>query len=274
MSNRTDLAVESYEEQEMTKLDGVRIFQKDKLTVVEVLNENGAKAIGKPVGRYITLNVPSFENDTDIFDGRLQDFSTVLKPMLPKGCSSVLVVGLGNKKITADALGPDSVSFVFSTRHFINDAKSMLGVNDVMSVSSISTGVLGDTGIETAEIVKGVVEQTKPSCVIAIDALAAASKDRLGCTIQFSNTGIAPGSGVGNHRNELSIKTLGVPVVAIGIPTVISTDILSDDEDNSLFVTPRNIDQIIQQGAKLIGMGINVCLQPNLSPESLLALVG
>lgn len=274
MSNRTDLAVESYEEQEMTKLDGVRISQRKNLTVVEVLDEKGAKAIGKPVGKYVTLSVPSFENDTDILDGRLQEFSKVLKPMLPKDCTSVLVVGLGNKKITADALGPDSVSFIFSTRHFINDVKSMLGVENVMSVSSISTGVLGDTGIETAEIVKGVINETKPSCVIAIDALAAASKDRLGSTIQFSNTGIAPGSGVGNHRNELSIKTLGVPVIAIGIPTVISTDILSDDNDTSLFVTPRDIDRIIQQGAKLIGMGINVCLQPSLSVENLLALVG
>lgn len=272
--NRTDLAVESYEEKESTKIDGVKVYQTDKLTVVDVLNENGAKSIGKSIGKYITLNVPSFENDTDIFDGRLEEFSRVLKLMLPKKCKSVLVVGLGNKQITADALGPDSTAFIFVTRHIMNEITLLDGFENLISVSAISTGVLGNTGVETAEIVKGIVFQTKPDCIIAIDALAAASKDRLGNTVQFSNVGIAPGSGVGNHRNELSKNTLGVPVVSVGIPTVISTNVLGKEDDSELFVTPRDIDKIIQQGAKLIGMGINVSLQPDLSVNDLLALVG
>lgn len=274
VSNRTDLAVEIYEEKEKTVLQGVKITEKDNITIVDVLNEQGEQEIGKPIGRYVTLQVDSFINDTDILDGRLTQFSSVLKSLMPNTCKSILVVGLGNKNITADALGPDTVSFVLATRHIINDTKKDIGIDDLFPVSCVATGVLGETGIETAEIVKGITNQTKPSCVIAVDALAASSAERLGTTIQFSNTGISPGSGVGNHRYEISKSTLGVPVVSIGIPTVVSTSILSGNENDSLFVTPREIDRISQQGAKLIGMGINVCLQKSLSPEELLALVG
>lgn len=274
MINRTDLAVECYEENEKTALSGVKITEDDNITTVEVLNENGSKAIGKPVGKYVVLDVNSFVNDTDILDGRLEEFSTVLKSVMPKNLTSVLVVGLGNKKITADSLGPSTLSFVLATRHISDSLKSDIGLPSLFPVSCVNTGVLGDTGIETCEIIKGIVEQTKPSCVIAVDALAAGSAERLGTTIQFSDSGISPGSGVGNHRHEISKATLGVPVVAVGIPTVVSTGIISGNGNDDVFVTPREIDRICQQGAKLIGMGINVCFQKNLSVEDLLALVG
>jgi len=274
VENRTDLAVESYEAESKTKLDGVIVREEDGVTTVDVINENGAAAIGKPVGKYITLEVSSFVNDTDIFDGRLDNFADILKKLLPSDISSVLVAGLGNDNITADALGPKTGEYILSTRHIINDLKKAFGTENITSVASVATGVLGDTGIETAEIIKGVASQIEPSCVIVVDALAASSAERLGTTVQFSDSGISPGSGVGNHRHEISAKTLGVPVVSVGIPTVVSVSAINSSVGSGAYVTPREIDRIIQQGAKLIGMGINVCLQSRLSAQDIYALVG
>ena len=272
--NTSDLALESYESAEKTRIDGVVVEESKNITTVSVINEKGAKAISKPVGKYITLEVDSFVNNTDIFDGRLDEFAEVLKSMLPENISSVLIAGIGNINITADALGPRTQRYILSTRHIMNDLNKVPGFENLFSVSAISTGVLGETGIETAEIIAGVAGKIKPSCVIAIDALSASSQSRLGTTIQFSSSGIAPGSGVGNHRNEISQKTLGIPVIGIGIPTVVSTAVISEKEDEVLYVTPREIDRIIEQGAKLIGMGINACFQQNISHRDLFALVG
>lgn len=274
MQNRTDLAVESYESAEKTKIDGVIVKEENNVTTVKVLDDKGAQAIGKPPGTYITLCVKSFVNDTDIFDGRLDEFALVLKKVLPKNISSVLVAGLGNDEITADALGPMTNNYVLATRHIMGELGDDVGLDNLFSVSTITTGVLGKTGIETAEIIKGIVTETKPSCVIVVDALAASSASRLGTTVQFSDVGISPGSGVGNHRGEISKKTLGVPVVAIGIPTVVCTGVISGNAQDTAFVTPKEIDRITQQGAKLIGMGINVCLQKDMSTHDLFALVG
>lgn len=274
MENRTDLAVESYESADKTKIDGVIVEEDNNTTTVTVLNENGSKIIGKPIGKYVTLKINSFVNDTDIFDGRLDSFAKVLNTVLPKNIKSVLVVGLGNSNITADSLGPKTNNYILSTRHIMKDLEQSSDFNDLFSVASISTGVLGETGIETAEIIKGVVTQIHPSCVIVIDALAASSTDRLGTTIQFSDSGISPGSGVGNHRHEISEKSMGVPVIAIGIPTVVNTALISGNESDNAFVTPREIDRITEQGAKLIGMGINVCLQKDIDTRDLYALVG
>lgn len=274
MENRTDLAVESYESADKTEIDGVIVEEESNITTVTVLNEAGAKMIGKPVGKYITLKINSFVNDTDIFDGRLEAFAKVLNSVLPKKISSVLVVGLGNSNITADSLGPKTNNYVLSTRHIMQDLEQSSDFSNLFSVASISTGVLGETGIETAEIIKGVVSQISPSCVIVIDALAASSTDRLGNTIQFSDNGISPGSGVGNHRHEISRKSMGVPVIAIGIPTVVNTSLISGNKSDNAFVTPREIDRITEQGAKLIGMGINVCFQKDIDTRDLYALVG
>lgn len=274
MENRTDLAVECFESAEKTKLDGVIVRENNAVTTVEVTNENGARALGKPKGKYVTLNVQSFVTDTNVFDERLNEFSSVLKTVLPKNAASVLVVGVGNENITADSLGPKTNDYVLATRHILPDLQKSLAADDLFNVATVTTGVLGETGIETAEIVKGIVRQVSPDCVIAVDALAASSAERLGTTIQFSDSGISPGSGVGNHRDEISSTTVGVPVIAIGIPTVVSTGVISGDGSDTAFVTPREIDRITEQGAKLIGMGINVCLQKSLSVSDLSALVG
>ena len=274
MENRTDLAVECYEESKKTELNGVKVIDENGVTTVSVLNENGEKEIGKPVGTYITVDVPSFVNDTDIFDGRLKKISDILKNLLPPECDNVLVAGLGNMDITADALGPKTNSYVLATRHISSELRKEMGFDNLKSVSTVRTGVLGETGIESAEIIKGIVNVINPSCVIAVDALASSSAERLGTTVQLSDTGIFPGSGVGNHRFEISEKTLGVPVVSIGIPTVVSTGVIKGADDNSMFVTPREIDRVTEQGAKLIGMSINVCLQSDISERDLYALVG
>ena len=274
MENRTDLALECFESAEKTKLDGVIVRENNAVTTVEVTNENGALALGKPKGKYVTLNVQSFVTDTNVFDERLNEFSSVLKTVLPKNAASVLVVGVGNENITADSLGPKTNDYVLATRHILPDLQKSLAADDLFNVATLTTGVLGETGIETAEIVKGIVRQISPDCVIAVDALAASAAERLGTTIQFSDSGISPGSGVGNHRDEISSTTVGVPVIAIGIPTVVSTGVISGDGGDTAFVTPREIDRITEQGAKLIGMGINVCLQKSLSVSDLSALVG
>ncbi len=268
---RTDLALESYESKEKTELDGVIVKEEGNVTTVSVINENGAKALGKPVGTYITLGVKSFVYDTDIFDGRLDEFRTVLRSVFPKNMRSVLVAGLGNINITADSLGPKANNYVLATRHIAEQFRKHAGFEGLFCVSSVDTGVLGDTGIESAEIIKGVAAQVKPSCVIAVDALAASSFDRLGNTVQFSDGGIFPGSGVGNHRFEVSERTLGIPVVSIGIPTVVNA---RSESGGAVYVTPREIDRICEQGAKLIGMGINVSLHEGIRPEELYALVG
>ena len=274
MENRTDLAVECYEESQKTKINGVKVTQEQGITTVDVLNENGEKAIGKPVGSYITVEVPSFVNDTDIFDGRLKKISDILKNLLPPQCDNILVAGLGNMDITADALGPKTNSYVLATRHISEELKKKMGFENLKKVSTVRTGVLGETGIESAEIIKGIVNVINPQCVIVVDALASSSAERLGTTVQLSDTGIFPGSGVGNHRFEISKKTLGVPVVSIGIPTVVSTGVIKGADDNSMFVTPREIDRVTEQGAKLIGMSINVCLQSDISERDLYTLVG
>lgn len=272
--NRSDLAVESYESGDKTQLSGVVVKEENGITIVDVINDDGVAAIGKPKGRYVTLEVSSFVYDTDIFDGRLDDFAGILRDLLPEKVDSVLVAGLGNDNITADALGPKTGEYILPTRHIINDLKKAFGTDSIMSVASVATGVLGDTGIETAEIISGIANQVQPTCIITVDALAAASADRLGTTVQFANAGITPGSGVGNHRYEISSATLGVPVVSVGIPTVVRASAFDGNSDVNAYVTPREIDRIIQQGAKLIGMGINVTLQNNLSAQDIYALVG
>lgn len=275
MEIRTDLAVESFESANKTVINGVKVTEENGVTTVDVLDENGAEAIGKPVGKYVTCDVPSFVNDTDIFDGRLEKISNILKSLLPENAECVLVAGVGNLKITADALGPKTNNYVLATRHVVDTLGDTAGLEDLFSVAAVSTGVLGDTGIESAEIIKGIVNEISPSCIIVVDVLASSSAERLGTTVQFSDVGIAPGSGVGNHRHEISEKTLGVPVVSIGIPTVVSTAVIKgESQDDTMFVTPREIDRVIEQGAKLIGMSINVCLQKNLSARDLFSLVG
>lgn len=202
------------------------------------------------------------------------ELSEELSQLVPKG--PALVIGLGNNDITPDALGPQAASRVLATRHL----REELGSEDeflsgLRQVSVMASGVLGQTGIETAEIIEGLLEKLKPSCVIAVDALACSDISRLGTTIQLSDSGISPGSGVANKRKELSEATLGIPVIAAGVPTVVDMYTIVEGmtgrravtEVPNMMVTPRDVDRLIERSSALISMGINLALHPELSFE-------
>lgn len=290
MIYRTDLALERHEMLNKEQVEGVHYETKQKddatITLVEVLDEFGEKQVGKPKGKYYTVDVPEFSHETELLDGRLKVLTEVITDMLPKGENSVLVVGIGNDNITPDALGPLCVEQIFSTRHLRNEFSSELGLPEFNPVASISTGVLGQTGIETAEYIKGIVNLINPKTVIAIDALASRKLSRLGKTVQLSDTGISPGAGVGNNRARIDEDTLGVPVIAIGIPTVVDGktlvyDLAKNDgnidniskEAESVMITPRDIDMIIERASRLLALSINCALQPHIKPEFLLSLM-
>lgn len=293
MNFRTDLVLERRELVGEAPVPGVNQVTREKenakITEIQVKTEEGSQAIGKPIGKYITVEVPNFANETDLLDGRLNAIADELKSMLPtEGC--VLVVGLGNNDITPDALGPKCVSQIFATRHIGSDLAMSIGLPGLRAVAALTPGVLGQTGMETSEIVAAVVERIRPTAVIAIDALAARRLSRLGNTVQMSDTGVSPGSGVGNARTELSEKTLGVKVISMGVPTVVDavtlvTDVLGeqnaarmgdiriDQEFGRMMVTPREIDLMTERAAKLIALSINTALQPSLSLDDILSLI-
>ncbi len=191
-----------------------------------------------------------------------------------------MTVGLGNDEITADALGPMCASMIFATRHITEELKKDIGMPHLRSVCAVTPGVLGKTGIETSEIIKGLAQKVKPSAIIAVDALAAMKLSRLASTVQISTTGISPGSGVGNRRAEISEKTIGIPVISIGIPTVISAKNIADETDSKndgdfleMIVCPRESDIIVNRGAKLIALAINCALQNDITAEEMLTLM-
>lgn len=256
MAIRTDLAVESMALREnstekTTKLEGVRARSRGDIAEVEVLNEKGARSLGKPIGRYLTMELPKYFSDAradaEKLAEELRNFLRLEKE------STVMVIGLGNRAITPDALGPQTVDRLFLTRHLIENLPKQFGA--CRSVSALTPGVLATTGIETLETVRGAVEHVKPQCVIAIDALAAAQTDRLCRTVQMTDSGIAPGSGVGNRRAALNRRELGVPVFALGVPTV------TDASQNAhMIVTPRDIDAQITYLSTVLSGALNLVL--------------
>lgn len=232
---RTDLAIEASSlfnksKDDIDRLDGVDVdIAKNGsivVTRVKITNENGAKEIGKPIGTYVTVDCPKLrEKDDETFNDASITMYNELKLILENfNYESALVVGLGNWNVTPDALGPKVVSNLMVTRHlsdYISDTSK--------SLSAISPGVLGITGIETGEIIKGVCDRTKPDIVIAIDALASRKTERISTTFQICDTGIIPGSGIGNHRQGLTKEFLGMPVIAIGVPTVVDAATVAND---------------------------------------------
>ena len=235
---RTDLALEAreYVEDSNKELRGVEVEEyeikelKMHVTKVQITTCNGAKILGKPKGTYITLEVPGLcecGENSDVGENHEKvalEIKRQLVQLLPKQNTpyQVLVVGLGNRDVTADALGPAVAEHLYISRHMLQEYGPMgLQKNSAAVTSCIVPGVMAKTGMETAEIVKGIVKETTPDVVVVVDALASRSPKRLNRTIQISNTGIHPGSGVGNHRNAIDESTLGVPVVAIGVPTVV-----------------------------------------------------
>ena len=288
MNARTDLAIEKDSFISGDRPKGIRrkIFEteKTKVTKISVLDKEAADVIGKPVGEYITVELDEFSYDTELLDDRMKSISTQILSLLPKGDGTVLVAGIGNKDITPDALGPRCAEGIFSTRHITSELAEEIGLDFLNPVCSLATGVLGQTGIETGEIIKSVADAIKPKAVIVIDALAAAGLERLGRTVQITDTGITPGSGVGNKRAEISKNTLGVPVIAIGVPTVVDAVTLAramtgnktateSAEAQNMMVTPREIDVMIERAAKLISLCVNCALQPETDPELLLSVV-
>lgn len=280
---RTDLALESKErlEAEKNEMRGV-IFEEHfdekrnvTITKVTIETENGAKAIGKPVGTYLTLEAPDMAVPDE---GSHREVSEVLaeqlRALVKENIESVLVVGLGNREVTPDALGPEVIGNLYITRHILREyGEYAFPDKKVAAISGIVPGVMAQTGMETLEIIKGIIGETSPQLVIAIDALAARSVKRLGRTIQIADTGINPGSGVGNHRKGLNKETLGVPVVAIGVPLVVdAATIVYDacqDADKipngivGMFVTPKNIDEMVKSLSYTISEALNMTFELN-----------
>ena len=284
MNFRTDLALERCEFLGEKNIEGIEIerFDAKGATVsrIDVVNEKGARTVEKPMGRYVTVEVTPFAKHAQFIDDSFEALCDEMKRMIPEK-GSVLVAGLGNIRITPDALGPKCASMIFATRHITGELLKSTGLDGLRSVSAFSTGVMGETGAEASELIEGAVKMLKPDVVITVDALAARSVSRLGNTIQMCNTGIVPGSGVGNSRKEISERTLGVPVIAIGVPTVVdAATLVSDysgtneveDEAKTMMVTPREVDLMIERAAKLTSLAINCALQNGIKPEDMLIL--
>ena len=282
MGFHTDLAVELHESL-AKKTDGIEVNKTShdgiKTTEITVKTESAAAALGKPVGKYITIETDSIMRR----DGHEEECIFAVKNALyglVGNVESALVCGIGNREITADRVGPDSASMILSTRHISPHFAKSFGLGRLSSVSAISPGVLGQTGIEVSEYLKGIAKNINPQIIIAIDALSAREISRLGVTVQLSNSGITPGSGVHNARNEISEKTIGIPVISIGVPTVIDCRTLvedckgSMDSDLNMIVTPREIDTMVEHASNIVAMGINLFLQPHISLEDMMMLVG
>lgn len=272
---RTDLAVEAktlWEQtaEETTQLPGVQAREENRsgfpVSTVRILDERGSHELCKPIGDYVTVGLDAMlRRQEDSFEHAVQLLAELLREQLPlTPDASVLVVGLGNRAITPDAIGPVTVDNVMVTRHLRQQMPQEFAA--FRSVSAVASGVLGTTGIEAAELVHALVDDLHPDAVIAVDALACAEFDRLCRTIQLTNTGITPGSGVGNDRAALSRETLSVPVVAIGVPTVVDAGTFAQDaRADGMFVTQRNIDSVVHDISRIAGYGINLALHDGLT---------
>lgn len=292
MDFRTDLTLERREMLE-TELEGVVVNEEEndecKTTVIEITTDDAARKLGKGKGKYITVEMNAFSDEAAVSDGRLSALTESLKTLLPHRDGTVVVAGVGNLQMTADALGPQTASMVFATRHIDDELKKAAGLSVTLRpVVAFSTGVLGQTGIESGEYIKSICEAVKPCCVITIDALAAGSVSRLGNTVQMSDTGIAPGSGIGNTRKRIDENYLGVPVIAIGIPTVVDAVSLACEicgkqsselskgnisKGRGLVVAPKDVDLLVKNASYLLALSLNCALQPELSPKELYALM-
>lgn len=306
---RTDMAVERneiYKKQNSLaeEIDGIenanKIIKDIEISKVKITNENGANALGKPVGNYITLDVKEIKNaDEERIEEIAEIMADELRTVIGEHVSDtddILVVGLGNRYVTPDALGPKVVPEIEVTRHILEYMPKIMP-EDTRSVSAISPGVLGITGIETMEILNGIVQNIKPKMLIVIDALATRKLERISSSIQIADTGIVPGAGVNNARKEISINTLGIPVIAIGIPTVVDLATITNDcinifienlqqkamsnstlnelkekdnyeeikealipKDYNIIVTPKEIDKLIDNMSEIVAKGINKSL--------------
>lgn len=285
LTRRTDLALEAQElwkesAEKTTRLPGVRARNRKRegwpITRVEILNDTGAKALGKPVGTYVTVDLTAFRDRREDFFGRaVRALGAELRELLPQE-GTALVVGLGNRAMTPDAVGPQALDHLLVTRHLLRAMPEQF--SGLRPVAAVRTGVLATTGLESAELVRGAAETVRPDFIVAVDALAARRMARVCATVQVSDTGIAPGSGVGNRRMALNEESLGVPVFAVGIPTVVDGATLAADlmeeagvpeldpealrgRGQPLMVTPQDIDARVRDLSKMVGYALNWALQ-------------
>ena len=284
MAFRTDLAVEAIENhksaaalphvrQSDRTLEGFAVHE------VRILSEDAAREIGKPQGRYLTLELDALiRREEDAFPRACKALSTLLRELLPHpNDGPVLIAGLGNRMITPDAIGPQTADHVIATRHLVAQSPAIFA--DWRPVSALAPGVLGQTGVETGEVICGVLDRVRPAAVIAVDALAAGRLSRLLRTVQLADTGITPGAGVGNARSALNKETLGVPVIAVGVPTVVDGATLAheissqlgqpdcealDDLSQPVMITTRDIDREVADISRMIGYAVNMALHPHL----------
>ena len=285
MAFRTDLAVEAIENhksaaalphvrQSDRTLEGFAVHE------VRILSEDAAREIGKPQGRYLTLELDALiRREEDAFPRACKALSTLLRELLPHpNDGPVLIAGLGNRMITPDAIGPQTADHVIATRHLVAQSPAIFA--DWRPVSALAPGVLGQTGVETGEVICGVLDRVRPAAVIAVDALAAGRLSRLLRTVQLADTGITPGAGVENARAALNEETLGVPVIAVGVPTVVDGATLAheissqlgqpacealDDLSQPVMITTRDIDREVADISRMIGYAVNMALHPHLS---------
>ena len=237
------------------------------------LNEEQAQRLGRRPGRYHTLECKGLENaDGQTLLSMIRAVAGELEQMVGD-FESLMIAGLGNGSVTPDALGPRTVANVIVSRHIKSSLPQMYEQMKLGEVSALAPGVLGQTGVESADIIRAVSNVVKPSALIVIDSLAAMDRDRLCSTVQLSDTGITPGSGIGNRRFELSGQTMGVPVIAVGIPMVITAAALSGDGADDLIVTPKSIDLLIGRAARLLGYAINHCAHKGMSVEDMDSLL-
>ena len=275
-SNRTDLAVESLElNGKSGALAGVSAEHREskgyEVTHVRVLDKRGAAALGKPVGNYVTVDLrPYFRREATAYFRAVACVCAAIRSILPEDffLGNVLVAGLGNREMTADAVGPLTTAHLLVTRHLGGS------LGELTHVAALCPGVVGATGIETLEILRGAVTAMGATLLVAVDALAAQESEKLCATVQISDTGLIPGSGVGNHRKAVNRETLGIPVFAVGVPTVIDAAALCEEgkctaAPGALFVTPRDIDVRVREMAKILGEGLNLALQPKLTLEEI-----
>ena len=285
MAFRTDLAVEAIENHK-TAAALPHVRQSDRMLEgfavheVRILSEDAAREIGKPQGRYLTLELDALiRREEDAFPRACKALSTLLRELLPRpNDGPVLIAGLGNRMITPDAIGPQTADHVIATRHLVAQSPAIFA--DWRPVSALAPGVLGQTGVETGEVICGVLDRVRPAAVIAVDALAAGRLSRLLRTVQLADTGITPGAGVGNARAALNEETLGVPVIAVGVPTVVDGATLAheissqldephcealDDLSQPVMITTRDIDREVADISRMIGYAVNMALHPHLS---------
>ncbi|MBR4318609.1 MAG: GPR endopeptidase [Oscillospiraceae bacterium] len=265
---RTDLALESVTEQ-FTGWEQHERGQYFQIHEIQIKDELAEKKFGKPKGNYITLEGESLSGFSAHYPQMTEEFAQELRKLLPEE-GLIFVAGLGNQNITPDALGVRTAEKIIATRHLKQELAQEEEdfLKNLRPVSALAGGVLGQTGIESAELIQAVCEKIHPAAVIAVDALACTAAERLGKTIQIADTGIAPGSGVSNHRKALTLETLRIPVIGIGVPTVINMQYLAEHAPNFM-VAPRDIDRLITQAAHLLSCGINMALQPDMSYEDI-----